>query len=493
MCHREKKNECMSLCFIICLSLYLCPLRTLTPNIQQIMNRLTLPERKGCFPCILLLLVFLLMQTTVSAQNTTETENGPYKEKTLKTESDGFQWYLVTDEYRCKGALDVNGKVLIPFSGWYKDVHYADGFLYARGEWASSATYACYDKDGRMLISKGKYNRIHFINSEKYFWVERNGKEGACDMTGKEIVAPQYSGIGYDKAKGFFYLHQSNNWVYLNIFLPGDEKTITAPKRSAEINKVWLEQDTEINGHKSLKVYCDLTIEGMNNQLANMEVWIKNSKGKWHKFFGNATSPEGVSYKRQEFVPPYESTYYSELWTVIYNEDLKPGSGTRQYQAIVRITDNDGHVLAENPPVAFTEKTKSETRYRTTPYIPSQNITYNAKRVSPNSTQRNGKSTVNNTVQTSSRSGKQTNTNENLAKHAHERTKKNLDYQHSLTYKRTYDDYEDKLIDMSKGRRQYDDRKRRDYQDSMRRIRQRCEAQGVWIWNTSKWENWNGK
>lgn len=59
--------------------------------------------------------------------------------------------------------------------------------------------------------------------------------------------------------------------------------------------------------------------------------------------------------------------------------------------------------------------------------------------------------------------------------------------------KRTYDSWESKIYDMAKGYKKYDDRDRRNYQDHMRCIREKYEAEDLWPWGKSEWETWNGK
>lgn len=78
--------------------------------------------------------------------------------KELRTEDDGFKWYIVKSYQGIQGALNKNGQVLIPLSRGYNNI--------------------CY-------ISQKE-------QPEGYFNIQKAGKEGACDINGKEIVPPIY-------------------------------------------------------------------------------------------------------------------------------------------------------------------------------------------------------------------------------------------------------------------------------------------------------------
>lgn len=57
---------------------------------------------------------------------------------------------------------------------------------------------------------------------------------------------------------------------------------------------------------------------------------------------------------------------------------------------------------------------------------------------------------------------------------------------------RVYDDYVDLLSKMYYGFFKYNDRDRRNYQETMKSIRTKWEAKGMWIGAPSKWETWDG-
>lgn len=104
--------------------------------------------------------------------------------RSLRTEEDGFQWYdIFSSDMKYEGAESVDGKTLIPLSRQY--------------------TFICYhSKSGH----KG------------YFTVKKGDKKGACDIYGREIIAPQYRKLYY-LSKGFSWEDSEGNDHYLGITL----------------------------------------------------------------------------------------------------------------------------------------------------------------------------------------------------------------------------------------------------------------------------------
>lgn len=120
-------------------------------------------------------------------------------EKDLKTESDGFKWYLVRQGKKY-GAEDYMNHKLIPLSRDYTSIYY-------RAE------------EGH----KG------------YFRVSKDHKEGACDLTGKEIISPLYESLIY-VSNGFEYKNSEGNWIALGWMLDGEGKGIRGTKEEITYN-----------------------------------------------------------------------------------------------------------------------------------------------------------------------------------------------------------------------------------------------------------------
>ena len=130
-------------------------------------------------------------------------------EKDLIIET-GFKWYKVKQRGKV-GAEDYYDKTLIPLSRGYDRIYF-------RAE------------DGHV----------------GYFKVEKNGKSGVCDITGKEIVSPSYESVIY-VSDGFNYKNSSGNFVPVGWYL--DSQGIAT--REAPINK---NLQTEKDGYQWYEV-----------------------------------------------------------------------------------------------------------------------------------------------------------------------------------------------------------------------------------------------
>lgn len=129
--------------------------------------------------------------TNTSTANTSKPIN-----KDLKTESNGFQWYKVT-QGNSVGAEDYNHKTLIPLSRGYESLYF---------------------------IPKSGY--------KGYFNMYKGNKEGVCDITGKEILSPSYSGIFYSTSDGFNYKNTSGSYVAAGWELDSEGRAIKAQIKS---------------------------------------------------------------------------------------------------------------------------------------------------------------------------------------------------------------------------------------------------------------------
>ena len=125
------------------------------------------------------------------------TKEVPIK-KNLKTEKDGFKWYEVCQGKVC-GAEDYLHNTLIPLSRQYSTVYY-------------------WPEEGH----KG------------YFKVKKDGKEGACDLTGKEIASPIYESLIY--SGGFKHRNSAGEWIALGWMLDNEGKGIRGTKESVTYN-----------------------------------------------------------------------------------------------------------------------------------------------------------------------------------------------------------------------------------------------------------------
>lgn len=125
------------------------------------------------------------------------TKEAPIK-KNMKTEKDGFKWYEV-HQGKVYGAEDYLHNTLIPLSRQYTTVYY--------------------------LPEEGH---------KGYFNVKKDGKEGACDLTGKEIASPIYESLIY--SGGFKHRNSAGEWIALGWMLDNEGKGIRGTKESVTYN-----------------------------------------------------------------------------------------------------------------------------------------------------------------------------------------------------------------------------------------------------------------
>lgn len=170
--------------------------------------------------------------------------------KELKTEEDGYQWYLVSFN-GARGAQDINGKEIVPLSKKFEWVNYDNGFLcgtiFSPDDDLDKIKNAYYDKKGNVIIALGRYDMVSYNAPEDgkpaWFSVKKNGLHGACGITGKEIVPPVYKGLLYD-SKGFKgEKNEAEGFEPLNILLPNhDIMAFVEKKQKTESNGfVWYE------------------------------------------------------------------------------------------------------------------------------------------------------------------------------------------------------------------------------------------------------------
>jgi len=121
------------------------------------------------------------------------------------TTSDG--WFGVKKNMK-EGACDKEGKEIVPPK--YDDVHYykADGFEYYTIKLKGKA--GVLDKEGRELLAPKKYDYVSYKNAEGFdhFLVGKNNRMGLCDMNGNEIIKPKYDmySVYYDTDDGYIHV-----------------------------------------------------------------------------------------------------------------------------------------------------------------------------------------------------------------------------------------------------------------------------------------------
>jgi len=119
------------------------------------------------------------------------------------------------------GILDSKGQIVISTERKYTDFRYRRGFYFMKKD----KLWAAYDKSGHLIIPESRqYTSIYDCISEdgvKYFVFEKDGKSGACDPQGNQVLSPEVVGmrvgyLDYSKSKGFFYT-ENNKTTYCNV------------------------------------------------------------------------------------------------------------------------------------------------------------------------------------------------------------------------------------------------------------------------------------
>lgn len=159
-------------------------------------------------------LVVLLCMTFVSVSLLAQ-------ERELQTESGGFQWYKLKQGDK-RGAQSVGGVTFIPLSRGYTFISYHDdGGGWFSVEKGDKKEGFC-DISGREIIAPGRYDNVYYsegciLSESDDIWtfscilVELNGKEGMYDINGLEILPPRYDAVYPWKEKGYKYISAKVN------------------------------------------------------------------------------------------------------------------------------------------------------------------------------------------------------------------------------------------------------------------------------------------
>lgn len=140
----------------------------------------------------------------------------------FKVESDGFSWYLVTNG-SYQGAQNADGRTIVPCSFakvWY--INIADGWFLVRDNADPQPHKGAFEKDGKNTIplSRGYTDVQKVSESDGYYYkIEKNGRTGACDANGREIIAPQYESLVYLDSEYEFSYRSSSGWIKTGVSL----------------------------------------------------------------------------------------------------------------------------------------------------------------------------------------------------------------------------------------------------------------------------------
>ena len=138
--------------------------------------------------------------------------------KELNTEEDGFKWYLLYDN-RFHGAESLNGEILIPLSKKYDYVQYRSPLLlglYNSHKPGVIYKTEYYTKEGKEVLDNSKYDDTTLLGGEDgvpfYFLTKKDGKQGACDFNGNEIVPALFTSCFYDPNDKEFNIQDTSGY-----------------------------------------------------------------------------------------------------------------------------------------------------------------------------------------------------------------------------------------------------------------------------------------
>ena len=138
----------------------------------------------------------------------------------LKVEDNGYEWIKLSDGKGHYGAKLEFGRTLIPLSRNYSLVWFNEGKGITGVFYVEKNGYegAC-DINGREIIAPNKYESVCFREEEGitgYYSVKKNGYEGACDINGREIIAPnKYESVCFHESEGItgYYSVKKNGYA----------------------------------------------------------------------------------------------------------------------------------------------------------------------------------------------------------------------------------------------------------------------------------------
>jgi len=220
-------------------------------------------------------------------------------DKSLQIET-GFKWYR-TKQNGKYGAEDYYHNTLIPLSRGYESICF-------------------HPKEGHV----------------GYFGVEKNGKEGACDITGKEIISTSYESVFY-AGDGFNYKNSSGSYVPTGWYLDKEGKAtkevpITKNMRTEKDGFIWYEvRQGKVYGAED---HLHNTLIPLSSQCSS--IYYMAEEG--HKGYFKVKKDDkygAYDLKGKEIASPiYES--------LIYSEGFKHRNSAGEWIALGWMLDNEG-------------------------------------------------------------------------------------------------------------------------------------------------------
>lgn len=227
--------------------------------------------------------------------------------------------------FGCQGLLfaqdyEQTKKILeVKYTTVYYIGNYGGWFLVQRNDKEG----AC-DLSGKEIVSC-KYDQV--VLHDGYYSIKLNNKEGACDLTGKEIVPCIYDNLLY--SGGFNYKDAGGNWVLIPDAprLPKDERAVVSTSGLSSEAGTTAAATTPKN---TTKATPDISEE---TKMEDMSFFINNHYAKQSNDY---TKLHLISFTDK-------NTFKYTILDVLTSEKLAEQQGTFQYndgKVVVILTDN---------------------------------------------------------------------------------------------------------------------------------------------------------
>lgn len=157
-----------------------------------------------------------------------ETQTKNYSVGEYNKERNSYKWYSTSSGSNKKGAQSTDGTTIVPAQ--YTKVEYVpyyDGYFVVWSD-GCSGVYNCYGNN-LIPVSRGYSSCVKTCSDGRYYYrVCKNGLYGACDLRGREIIAPKYGYIILYNGV-FLYKDKNGEWIPLNLGIDRQNRIVKNP------------------------------------------------------------------------------------------------------------------------------------------------------------------------------------------------------------------------------------------------------------------------
>lgn len=157
-----------------------------------------------------------------------EAQTKNYSVGEYNKERNSYKWYSTSSGSNKKGAQSTDGSTIVPAK--YTKVEYVpyyDGYFVVWSD-GCSGVYNCYGNN-LIPVSRGYSSCVKTCSDGRYYYrVCKNGLYGACDLRGREIIAPKYGYIILYNGV-FLYKDKNGEWIPLNLGIDRQNRIVKNP------------------------------------------------------------------------------------------------------------------------------------------------------------------------------------------------------------------------------------------------------------------------